>query len=98
MAFAKIRSRRTSISKSEEMSSRCWAQSADSSARMRSISSFSLADSSLSSLLAFTAPMGSMNKVAPEAEISWTKPGTAPLCSAFTGTTYLSWRMVIMGS
>ena len=69
------------------MSSRCAAHSAESSARMRSISVFSRARSSRSSLFAFTAAIGSMNSVAPEADTSCTRPGTAPLCSALTGTT-----------
>ena len=63
------------------------AQSADSSARMRSISFCSLAWSSRSSLLAFTTPMGSMKKVPPEPDTSWTRPGMSFLCSLFTGTT-----------
>ena len=54
---------------------------------MRSISAFSLARSSRSSLFAFTAAIGSMNSVAPELETSCTRPGTAFLNSAFTGTT-----------
>ena len=69
------------------MSSLWAAQSADNSARMRSISFFSLAASSRSSLLAFTTPMGSMKKVEPEEDTSWTRPGMAFLCSDFTGTT-----------
>ena len=36
--------------------------------------------------------------VAPEEERSWISPSTSPLHSALTGTTYLSWRMVIIGS
>ena len=32
-------------------------------------------------------PMGSMNKVEPEEDTSWTRPGMAFLCSDFTGTT-----------
>ena len=80
------------------MPSRKEAHSALSSARMRSISSFSLARSSRMSLLAFTAAMGSMNTVAPEADTSWTRPGTAERCSAFTGTTKRSERVVMMGS
>ena len=54
---------------------------------MRSISWRSFALSSRISLLAFTAPIGSTNTVAPEAEMSCTSPGTAALWSAFTGTT-----------
>ena len=65
---------------------------------MRSISFFSLAASSRSSLLAFTTPMGSMKKVEPLEDTSWTRPGMAFLCSAFTGTTYRSERMVMMDS
>ena len=52
------------------MSSPNWAQSADSSARMRSISFSSRDWSSFSSLLAFTTPMGSMKKVEPEEDTS----------------------------
>ena len=98
LALPKMRSSLTSSSKSEEMSSICSAQSAESSASMRSISSFSRAASSRSSLLAFTAPMGSINRVAPVEDMSCTRPGTSFLCSDFMGTTYLSERMVIMGS
>ena len=71
---------------------------ADSSAKMRSISFFSLASSSRSSLLALTTPIGSMKKVEPEEDTSWTRPGMAFLCSDFTGTTYRSERMVMMDS
>ena len=71
---------------------------ADSSARMRSISFFSRAASSRSSLLAFTTPMGSMKKVEPEEDTSWTRPGMEFLNSDFTGTTYRSERMVMMDS
>ena len=80
------------------MSFACSAHSAESSAKMRSISVFSFAASSRSSLFALTAPMGSIKSVAPEDEISCTSPGIAPLCSALTGTTKRSERMVIIGS
>ena len=80
------------------MSSLWAAHSADSSARMRSTSFFSAARSSRSSLLAFTTPMGSMKKVPPEADTSWTRPGMSFLCSAFTGTTKRPARMVTMFS
>ena len=82
-----MRSSDTRIPKSREMSSACSAQSAESSARMRSTSAFSRARSSRSSLFAFTAAMGSMNSVAPGAETSCTRPGTVFLNSALTGTT-----------
>ena len=65
---------------------------------MRSISFSSSAWSSRSSLLAFTTPMGSMKKVPPEEDTSWTRPGTSFLHSERTGTTYRSERMVMMGS
>ena len=65
---------------------------------MRSISFSSLAWSSLSSLLAFTTPMGSMKKVAPEEDTSCTRPGTSFLCSDLTGTTKRSLRWVMMAS
>ena len=42
--------------------------------------------------------MGSMKKVDPEEDTSWTRPGIAFLCSDFTGTTYRSERMVMMAS
>ena len=80
------------------MSSLWAAHWADSSARMRSISFFSWAASSRSSLLAFTTPMGSMKKVEPEEDTSWTRPGTSFLCSLFTGTTKRSLRWVMMAS
>ncbi len=69
------------------MPSECSAQSAESSASMRSISAFSRARSSRSSLFAFTAAMGSTKRVAPELDTSCTRPGTAFLNSALTGTT-----------
>ena len=65
---------------------------------MRSISAFSRARSSRSSLFAFTAAIGSMKSVAPELDTSCTSPGTAFLNSAFTGTTKRSERVVMMGS
>ena len=42
--------------------------------------------------------MGSMKKVEPEEDTSWTRPGTEFLNSDFTGTTYRSDRMVMMAS
>ena len=76
-----------------------WAaQAADSCRRMRSISFCSRASSSFSSLLACTTPMGSTNNVAPEEEMSWTRPGILPLHSAFTGTTNRPSRWVIRAS
>ena len=65
---------------------------------MRSISFSSLAWSSRSSLLAFTTPMGSMKKVEPEPDRSWTRPGISFLNSDFTGTTYRPERWVMMFS
>ena len=52
--------------------------STDSSSRIRSISAASCARSTRSSLFASTTPIGSTNTVAPEAEVSCTKPGTSP--------------------
>ena len=49
-------------------------------------------------IMAFTAAIGSMKSVAPEADTSCTSPGTEFLNSALTGTTYLSERVVIIGS
>ena len=40
--------------------------------------------------------MGSTNSVAPVEEMSWTRPGRSPLCSAFTGTTNRPSRWVMM--
>ena len=77
------------------MASAHWA---DSSRKMRSISFSSRASSSFSSLLACTTPMGSTNSVAPEEEMSWTRPGMLPLHSAFTGTTNRPSRWVISAS
>ena len=65
---------------------------------MRSISFFSLASSSFSSLLAWTTPIGSTKRVAPEAETSWTSPGRLPRNSAFTGTTNRPSRWVMIAS
>ena len=61
--------------------------SAESSPRMRSISACSARASSRRALLALTALMGSMKKVPPLEDTSCTRPGTADLLSALTGTT-----------
>ena len=65
---------------------------------MRSISFFSLASSSFSSLLAWTTPMGSTKRVAPLELTSWTSPGRLERNSAFTGTTNRPSRWVMMAS
>ena len=69
------------------MPSRNEAASADSAARMRSISFFSRISSSRRALFALTADIGSMKNVLPVEDTSWTRPGMAFLCSDFTGTT-----------
>ena len=65
---------------------------------MRSISSRSSLCSTLISLLAATTAIGSMNTVAPLADVSCTSPGTLARCSALTGMTYRPPRMVMMFS
>ena len=45
-----------------------------------------------------TTAMGSMKKVPPEPDTSWTRPGISFLHSDFTGTTYRPERMVMMDS
>ena len=77
------------------MSSLWAAASAESWARIRWISFFSLPCSSMSSLLAWTTPMGSTKTVAPEEEMSWMRPGMSALHSAFTGTTKRPSRWVM---
>ena len=77
---------------------RLAAHSAESSMRMRSISAFSFAPSSRSSLFAFTTLMGSTNSVEPLPETSCTRPGSSPFFSARTGTTYRPPRWVMMAS
>ena len=72
--------------------------SPESSSRIRAISSCSSDWSTRISLLASTTLMGSMNTVAPDAEVSWTRPGISPRYSAFTGTTYRPPRWVTMAS
>ena len=42
--------------------------------------------------------MGSIKSVAPEEDMSCTRPGTADLYSALTGTTYRLFFIVIIGS
>ena len=74
------------------------AASAESSARMRSISLRSATNSSRSSLLPFTALIGSMKNVLPEDDTSCTSPGSWLLHSALTGTTKRSERIVTIGS
>ena len=86
-ARAKTASSVTSISMLCKMLSRKDAHSAESSAKMRSISFFSCKASSRRALLAFTALIGSMKTVLPVEETSWIRPGTSFLHSALTGTT-----------
>ncbi len=69
-----------------------------SSIRILSISCCSLITSDLISLLVSTTDRGSMNTVAPLADISWIRPGTIDLYSCLTGMTYRSPRMVTTAS
>jgi len=62
------------------------------------ISCFSWAITWRNSLLFSTAAAGSINRVAPLADWSWIMPGIWLRYSCLTGTTYLSPRMVTMGS
>ena len=86
-ALAKITSNAVSISTLRLMLSRKEAASAESSARIRSISLRSLISSSRRALLALTADIGSIKKVPPEEDTSWTRPGISLLYSLLTGTT-----------
>ena len=97
-AFAKTKSRCVSMSKSRVKSSVTEAASAESSSKILSISALSLISSSCRSLFAFTTASGSMKTVEPDDDISWTMPLTSVLCSALTGTTYLLFLTVIIGS
>jgi hypothetical protein len=65
---------------------------------MRAISFSSWARAARSRFPSSTTGNGSMNRVAPLAETSWTRPGIFPRCSAFTGITKRSPRRVIRGS
>ena len=63
------------------------ATNADSSSRMRAISSASATCASRQALPSSTATSGSMNSVAPLPEASWTMPLTRERASDLTGTT-----------
>ena len=66
---------------------RCAATSADSSSRIRSISSRSATWASRQALPSSTATSGSTNRVWPLPDASWTIPFTRLRASALTGTT-----------
>ena len=74
------------------------ATSADKANNILSISAASFDFNIFIWLLASTTPIGSINTVAPLAEVSCTRPGTSLRCSAFTGTTNLSDRIVTIAS
>ena len=95
-AFAKIKSRATALSKLILIVSWNSPAIAESSAKMRSISSCSRLSSTLISLFASTTAAGSINTVAPLPEVSCTIPWTSPLFSDFTGTTKRPLRCVII--
>lgn len=62
------------------------------------ISIDSLIFNSFISLFKSNTEIGSINRVEPELEISWTKPLNSDLYSAFTGITNLSFLTVTIGS
>ena len=72
--------------------------SAESSFKILRISSLSCASSSLIVLLMSTTTCGSIKRVAPDAEVSWTIPGKLDRYSWRTGMTGLPSRMVMTES
>ena len=66
--------------------------------RIRVISACSARSNSRSSLFIFTTDCGSMNKVDPLWDWSWTNPGNMFAYSRFTGMTYRPFRMVTIAS
>ena len=97
-AFAKITASLISVSYEDLIDSAKFATSADNSAKIRSISSFSFNFKTRRSLLISTIGIGSIKSVAPEEDESCTIPANSPLNSVFTGTTNLPSRWVIIDS
>ena len=98
LALQKIKSR---VSTAFVFTKISWLYSttkAEISAKILSISSFSFATNCAVSFVISTTDAGSINTVEPDADASCTIPLISPLCSAFTGITYLSPRIVTMGS
>ena len=98
LPFANIKSSSATSLKSTKISCEYSAVAAERAIRIFSISCCSLFLKSRISLLAFTTPIGSTKRVSPVAEVSCTIPGTSDLYSALTGMTYLSERIVTIGS
>ena len=98
VALAAQKSKRASASSVSRSAGPLAATSADSSSRIRAISSASATWASRQAFPSSTATIGSMKSVCPLPDASWTIPLTRARASALTGTTYRPFRSVMIGS